>query len=96
MFRAESFVKPMKRLFIANKDKELTEKYLSKKLDIAGNEVRWVIRELRFEIPIIPTATRTYIYTTKNKKLIEKYVKRLEARNKEIAIKKNIAKRLLK
>lgn len=96
MFRAETFVKPMKRLFVANKDKEITQNYLSKKLGIAGNEVRWVIRELRFDIPIIPTATRTYIYTTTNKKLIEKYVKRLEARNKEIAIKKNIAKRLLK
>lgn len=96
MFRSETFVKPMKRLFMANKNKEITQNYLSKKLGITGNEVRWVIRELRFDIPIIPTATRTYIYTTTNKKLIEKYVKRLEARNKEIAIKKNIAKRLLK
>lgn len=96
MFIAKDYVKPLKKLFTVCKDRNLTESYLSKKLGLTGSQVRFVIRELRFEMPIIPTATRTYTYTTKNKKLIASYVKRLEARNKEIAIKKNIAKRLIK
>lgn len=88
-------VEQLKKQFTKNKEKEMTEEYLASKLGLNGSDVRTAIAEARYEMPIVLTKVRTYIYTTKNKDLLKKYISKLEAKNKAVAIKKNIAKRYL-
>ena len=88
----ESYVDPLKQYFISNKNKKLKEAQIARHLKLKNNQMRWVIAQLRYQMPILLVEEKTYLFTNK-KELLEKEYERLNAIVKQKAIKKNVIKR---
>ena len=94
--KLKAYVKPLQEWFRANKEREVSEGEISIAMKLKPNQMRWVLTEVRYKMPILHLADRTYLYTESNVDLLKKELEKMEAIVKQKAIKKNVLKRHLK
>ena len=92
----KAYIKPLKMFFELNDNKQVSESEIALYLKLKPNQMRWVLAELRYKMPILHLADRTYLYTSDNVELLQKEYDKLEAVVKQKSIKKNIIKRQIK
>ena len=94
--KLKSYIQPLKKFFIEHDNQEVSEGQIAVTLGLKPNQMRWVLAEVRYKMPILHLADRTYLYTSNNLELLQKEYDKLEAVVKQKAIKKNIIKRHIK
>lgn len=91
----KEYLKPAREYFELHHDQDVSAGELSIYLKLKPNQTRWVITELKYEMPILHIADRVYHYTTTNLALLQKEYDKNQASIKQKSIKNNIIKRYI-